>query len=203
VPRSRRRGIEPRVAGVLVLVVGPSGAGKDTMIDCARQALAGDPRFRFIRRVITRPADAAGEAHEAVTEGEFAARSFALSWRAHGLCYGIPAEMAADLARGAVVVANISRTVIVEAARRFPARVIAVTAPAEVLAARLAARGREAASDAASRLARAVALPAGVPVETVANDSTLEMGVARFLAALSRAAAAARPGGTAPLLPPG
>src|SRR5258708_1339198 len=126
---------------MLVLVVGPSGAGKDTLLEAARRALADDPRFRFVRRVITRPADAGGEAHEAVTEEEFARRAFALQWQAHGLHYGIPAETI--VGGPVVVVANVSRTVVADAARRFPTRVIEVTAPVEVLAARLAARARE------------------------------------------------------------
>ena len=189
--------------GVLILVVGPSGAGKDALLAAAREAYAGEARFRFVRRAITRPAEAGGEPHEAVTEAVFATRGFALSWRAHGLAYGIPADIAADLAAGRVVVANVSRTVIAEAARRFPVRVIAVTAPPDVLAARLAARGREDAAGTARRLVRAVGLPAEVPIETMANDATLAEGVTRFLAALSRAAADAPPAGTAFPPPPG
>jgi phosphonate metabolism protein PhnN/1,5-bisphosphokinase (PRPP-forming) len=177
---------------MLVLVVGPSGAGKDTLLNAARRALAGDSRFRFVRRVITRPADAGGEDHEPVTEAAFMAREFALSWQAHGLRYGIPAEGADDVASGIVVVANVSRGVIADAAARFPVRVIEVTAPAQVLAERLAMRGRESASDVAARLARSVALPEGVMVETVMNDSTPEIGAERFLAALSRAASGVR-----------
>lgn len=173
-----------KTGGVLVLVVGPSGAGKDTLLDAARRALADDTRFRFARRVITRPADAGGEAHEAVTEEGFAARRFALSWEAHGLRYGIPAEIIDDLTQGCVVIANVSRGVIEAAARGFPVRVIEVTAPPSVLAARLAARGREASEQRAARLARHVALPEGVTVQTVVNDATPEEGVARFLAAL-------------------
>ena len=102
---------------MLICVVGPSGAGKDTLLDAARQALADDRRFRFVRRVITRPADAGGEAHEAVTEAEFAARDFALQWQAHGLSYGIPAAAINDVA---VAVANVSRTVIADAAVAVP-----------------------------------------------------------------------------------
>jgi phosphonate metabolism protein PhnN/1,5-bisphosphokinase (PRPP-forming) len=177
---------------MLVLVVGPSGAGKDTLLDAARRTLAGDARFRFARRVITRPAEAGGEAHEAVTDAEFATRDFALSWQAHGLRYGIPADIAEDLEAGRVVVANVSRGVIAKAAERFGVRVIEITAPPEVLAARLATRGRESAADVAARLARTVALPDGVPVETVMNDATVEAGAARFLAALNRVAEAAR-----------
>jgi ribose 1,5-bisphosphokinase len=176
---------------MLVLVVGPSGAGKDTLIEAARQALANDPRLHFVRRVITRPADAGGEAHEAVTADEFAARDFALRWQAHGLHYGVPATVIDDIARGVVVVANVSRTVIADAARRFPVRVIEVTAPADILAARLASRGRESAANAALRLSRSLTIPDHIRAETVMNDASVEEGVARFLAALNRAAAAA------------
>lgn len=178
---------------MLVLVVGPSGAGKDTLLDAVRRVLAGDPDVRFVRRVITRAAGSGGEAHEAVSETEFSARDFALHWAAHGLRYGIPADIADDLARGVTVVANVSRSIVAEAAQRFPVRVIAVTAPSDVLAARLAARGREAKADVAARLSRRAVLPEGVVVETVINDATPEVGAERFLAALRRA----RSGGAA------
>lgn len=170
---------------MLVLVVGPSGAGKDTLLAAAREALAGDPRIRFVRRAITRPAEAGHEDHEPVTEADFARRDFALSWAAHGLRYGIPGDITDDLARGRIVVANVSRGVIATAAARFPARVVEVTAPPEVLAARLAGRGREDAADIAARLARQVPLPAGVPVRRVMNDGSLAAGIAAFLAALT------------------
>lgn len=166
---------------MLVLVVGPSGAGKDSLLNAARDVFRGDPAIHFARRVITRPADPHGENHEPVTDAEFATRDFALSWSAHGLRYGVATEA---LNMAPVVVVNVSRGVIAEAARRFPVRVIEVTAPAEILAARLAARGREAAGDMARRLARSVPIPVGVSVETVWNDATLAAGVERFIAAL-------------------
>jgi ribose 1,5-bisphosphokinase len=179
-------------AEMLVLVVGPSGAGKDTLLDAARSVLDGDKRFHFARRVITRPAGAGGEAHEAVTREEFIARRFALHWHAHGIDYGIPVEIERDLEAGRIVVASVSRGVIAEAASRYPVRVIEVTAPPAMLAERLAARSREDAADIARRLARDVPLPSGVPLESVSNDSTLTEGAARFLAALNRAAEDAR-----------
>jgi phosphonate metabolism protein PhnN/1,5-bisphosphokinase (PRPP-forming) len=181
---------------MLLPVVGPSGAGKDTLLDAARARLAGDPRFAFARRVITRPAGAGGEDHLPATREAFlAARDrgdFALWWEAHGLLYGIPREMEAALAAGRVVLANLSRTVLAEAAARYPTRILLVTAPPELRAARLAARGREAAEDIAARLAREAPLPPGLPVEEVANDTTPEEGFGRLMAALSRAAADAR-----------
>lgn len=170
---------------MLVLVVGPSGAGKDTLLAAAREALAGHPRIRFVRRAITRPAEAGHEDHEPVTEADFARREFALSWEAHGLHYGIAAGIGDDLAGGRTVVANVSRGIIATAAARFPTRVVEVTARPEILAARLAGRGREDAADIAARLARQVPLPAGVPVRRVINDGPLTEGVAAFLAALT------------------
>lgn len=173
---------------MLVLVVGPSGAGKDTLLAGARAALAGEPRIRFVRRAITRPAGAGGEAHTPVTPAAFArtraAGGYALAWEAHGLGYGIPADIATDLAAGSVVVANASRTVIAEAAARMPVLVLEITAPPEVLAARLAARGREDAAGMAERLSRQVPIPAGVPVRRVVNDSAVASAVAAVVAIL-------------------
>jgi ribose 1,5-bisphosphokinase len=173
-------------AGLLVLVVGPSGGGKDTLLAAAQAALVGDPRVRFVRRVITRTAAAGGEAHEPVTEQEFAARHFALSWWAHGLAYGIPADIEDDITAGRIVVANASRTIVTEAAKRFPVYVIEVYAPPSLLALRLAARGREDATGVVRRVARSVSLPAAVPACRVLNDATPMEGASRFLAALSR-----------------
>ena len=181
---------------MLVAVVGPSGAGKDTLMGLARARLEGDARFRFVQRSITRPAEAGGEAHRALSvaafEAERTAGAFALWWGAHGLFYGIPRDIEADLAARRVVVANLSRGALAEAAGRYPLRVLNITAPLAVLAARLAARGRETAEDIAARLAREAALPAGLDVATVSNDATPEDGAARIVAELSRAAADAR-----------
>jgi phosphonate metabolism protein PhnN/1,5-bisphosphokinase (PRPP-forming) len=180
---------------VLVAVVGPSGAGKDTLMAGARARLAGDPQIRFARRVITRPAEAGGEDHLPMTEEEFGrlrdAGGFALCWQAHGLSYGIPAQAAAEIARGIVVVANLSRAVLRDAAARFPLTVLEITAPPAVLAARLAARGRETAEDVARRLAREAPLPHGLAVQRVLNDGPVAEGIAQVIAMLRRAADAA------------
>lgn len=179
---------------MLFLIVGPSGAGKDTLLDAARRELAGDPRFRFARRDITRPREAGGEQHNPIDAATFAshraAGAYALQWEAHGLGYGIPADIATDLQAGRVVVASVSRGVIEDAARRFPVRVLEITAPAGLLAQRLAARGREGAADIAARLARIVPLPGSIDAVTIVNDGTPEQGAARVLAELRRATAA-------------
>lgn len=164
-------------------IVGPSGAGKDTLM---AGALRARPDLHLVRRTITRPEAAGGEEFEGVTDAEFAARKargdFALDWQAHGLCYGLPW---AEFNRPGHVVFNGSRGALLAARSVFPdLRVILVTAPPEVLAARLAQRGREPLEDIAARLARAdFALPPGIAATTVMNDGTAEQGIARLLAA--------------------
>ena len=181
---------------MLIAVVGPSGAGKDTLMAGARAALAQDARFRFVRRAITRPAEAGGEDHEALTEAAFITRrdtsAFALYWQAHGLHYGIPRNIEEDMAARRVVIANLSRSVLPEANARYRLRVLNIIAPMKVLAARLAARGRETATDIAARLARDVVMPDGLDIEPVMNDADVAVGVARVLAALNRAASDAQ-----------
>lgn len=147
-------------AGMLVLVVGPSGAGKDSVMQEAKQILSGDGRYVFASRCITRPAEAGGEVHIPLEPSEFDAREqaggFLLSWRAHGLAYGLDAALGADLAQGRVVVANVSRGVVDQARRMFPGRVrvVVITAPKDVLAERLALRGRETQEEISERLER-------------------------------------------------
>lgn len=178
-------------AGTLFLVVGPSGVGKDTLLDGARARLSGDPRFLFARRVITRAADAGGEDHEAVTPEEFARRKaasgFLLTWTAHGLDYGLPAVLSDALAEGRTVVANGSRATIAELARLVPhLTVVEITAPPEAVAARLRARGREDEAQVAERIARTVpAMPDGVDVVRIVNDADVATGIGRLVAALS------------------
>lgn len=175
------------MAGRVFAVVGPSGAGKDTLIGAARVAR---PDLYVARRVITRPEEAGGEPFEGVAEAEFAARAavgaFALSWQAHGLRYGIPAAIDDALQEGRDVIFNGSRAMLGEAWLAYPnLTVIHVTASIPVLAARLAARGRESREDIARRLARAsYEVPYGIPIRVVENDGPLDRAVEAFLAAL-------------------
>lgn len=168
----------------LFAIVGPSGAGKDTLL---AGALVARPDLRLVRRVITRPTEAGGEDFEGVSDAEFVRRkragAFALDWQAHGLSYGIPA---AQIDPAHDVLFNGSRAALPDALARFPGLVvIVVTAPVQVLAERLAARGRETACDVAARLQRAgYEVPGGSAVRHVVNDGTVAEGVARLLGAL-------------------
>jgi ribose 1,5-bisphosphokinase len=180
----------PSTTGALVLVVGPSGAGKDSVIAGAASQLHGDPSFVFARRSITRPPDSGGEAHVALSSAAFAAArergAFLLHWQAHGLDYGLSIALAAELAAGRIVIANVSRTVIGAARTHLaPARVVQILASREVLAARLALRGRESAADIGRRLERAAAeLEPAADVTTIMNDGALEHAIGRFVVVL-------------------
>jgi ribose 1,5-bisphosphokinase len=174
--------------GRLVLVVGPSGAGKDTLIDLARAALADDASVVFARRVVTRAAS--GEPHDTMDAEAFdnAARAgaFALAWHAHDLRYGIPASIDAHIRSGRTVVCNVSRTIIEEARARYAeVLVVLVTAPPEVLAARLEARARGSDGDLARRLARAEGFAAPAADCVIANVDTPEAGAAILMAAIA------------------
>jgi ribose 1,5-bisphosphokinase len=171
--------------GLFVAVVGPSGAGKDALIRGLAARMSEADGFHCPRRVVTRRADPF-EDHETLDESAFlAARSrgrFALSWAAHGLYYGVPNEVDARLAEGAVVVCNLSRSVVAQARRRYEnSFVVLVTARPETLAARLAARGRESAEGRRERFDRAFAEETAIaPDAVVDNDGALDDAVARF-----------------------
>jgi ribose 1,5-bisphosphokinase len=159
--------------GRLILVVGPSGAGKDTLLGLARTALADDSRIVFQRRVVTREASSSEDNDEMSPEIFRQARmrgDFAVHWEAHGHCYGLPRAIDDEIGAGRTVVANVSRAV-VDAMRRTYAdvTVVSVTAPPEVLAERLAARARGSDGRLADRLARAVDAVETVPDVTISN----------------------------------
>ncbi len=177
-------------AGIFFAVAGPSGAGKDTLMRLAEQQLQDDDRFVFPRRVITRPAHAASEEHIPVSPEDFAAQNergaFVLTWKAHGLSYGIPLEVQDALSAGRNVVANISRGAIADAMHAFDrVCVLRVTASPDSLAERLTGRGREGAQAVRQRLNRQAAeLPAGCDLIEIDNSSSPEEGARLFVTAL-------------------
>ena len=172
--------------GLFVAVVGASGAGKDSIIAGARRQLARDPRIEFVRRVITRAPDPDGENHLAVTPEEFhqmaAFHRFALQWEAHGLSYAIPSTAFDAVDHGLVAVANLSRRSLPElAVAGLPYLIVEIVTAPDILAQRLAARGRESADDIRARLSREAAVPAGLNVTRLANDGALSDAISDFV----------------------
>jgi ribose 1,5-bisphosphokinase len=178
------------MAGMLVLVVGPSGAGKDTLIASAAERLIDDRRFIFPRRMITRKPDGATENHIAITRQEFDERvadnDFTLAWRAHGLGYVLPKDVARYVATGKIAVCNGSRHVVAEALRKYPTcTIVVVDASRAVRARRLASRGRESLDEINARLEREGAdIPDGAPMVRIDNSGHLAESVDAFCQAL-------------------
>jgi ribose 1,5-bisphosphokinase len=176
--------------GRLVAVAGPSGAGKDTLLKFARTLLIGDPNVVFPRRVVTREPSAA-EDHDALSEADFAAAvaagDFAFWWCAHGLNYAVCIAVDDDIRVGKTVVCNVSRAVIAELRCRYAdVRVVLVTAPADVLAARLAARGRATDGVLATRLARSAPAQSELaPDVVIENAGDVQNGGEKLIAAIS------------------
>ncbi|SFV38378.1 ribose 1,5-bisphosphokinase [Devosia crocina] len=179
-----------RPPGLLVLVVGPSGVGKDTLLSSTRQALDNDKRFSFVRRVGTRPADHDLEDHITLDAVEFAEAlandRLALSWQAHGYDYGLPISVDTDLALGRVVVANVARHAVGQAIAKYPTcRVVMITAEISRRAERLARLGRESRDQITSRLAReGGGLPADISPIVIDNSGSVGIGVTAFVMTL-------------------
>ncbi len=166
------------MSGAFIAVVGPSGSGKDSILENTRAALTERDGIVFPQRHITRPAGA-GEDHNPVSEGEFDAAKrrgeFALTWQAHGLAYGIPAHVFDVVEAGGLVVANVSRGVLKQLPGLFTnVHVARITVPDNVRHARILARGREDRTAAAARVARPDPAP-DHPIDLeIVNDGTLD-----------------------------
>lgn len=157
-----RSGTFPIGGGTFVAVVGPSGAGKDSVMAYARERLSSEAGIHFVRRVITRPCDPSLEDHDTMSPTAFAsaqaAGAFALSWASHGLSYGIPVVVDVLVGSGKLAIANLSRAALPDLRARYANAVVAeITASPEVLGRRLALRGRETVEEIAARLKRTVA----------------------------------------------
>jgi ribose 1,5-bisphosphokinase len=164
--------------GRLVLVVGPSGAGKDTLLGLAKAACADDRNIVFARRTVTREASAFEDNAQVSLEAfrqALAQRAYALHWEAHGHCYALPRAIDDDIRAGHTLIANVSRTVIGAARRAYAdVAVVSITAPPQVLAERLAMRARGSDGKIEQRLGRTVDDAASAPDFTIMNVSSAE-----------------------------
>lgn len=175
------------MSGVFVAVVGASGAGKDSLINFARDCLAD--AVVVVRRVVTRAADGSTEDHDSLSPEAFAdavqAGQYALSWEAHGLCYGLPIALEEDLAAGRVVIANLSRAVLPGLLARYPnALVVEVTAEPQVIARRLVGRGRETGDDIVRRMERGANFRLPPSTVQIDNSGDLDLAGNRFVTLL-------------------
>ncbi|WP_158284767.1 phosphonate metabolism protein/1,5-bisphosphokinase (PRPP-forming) PhnN [Oricola cellulosilytica] len=185
---------EAEQPGVLVAVVGPSGAGKDSLLRYASERLEGDDRFLFVRRIVTRPADPASEDHVSVSEEAFVEAEtegrFAVAWRAHGHSYALSSEVLEYVEAGGIAVANCSRAALGRVRDRFRVlEIITVTARPQIIAARIASRGREDAAATARRVDRRIDdFPGRGDAIEIDNSGALETAGEEFTAVLLRLA---------------
>ncbi|MDR1546313.1 MAG: phosphonate metabolism protein/1,5-bisphosphokinase (PRPP-forming) PhnN [Deltaproteobacteria bacterium] len=170
---------------MLVYVMGPSGAGKNALLDAVRDVEG----VTVAVREVTRPAEP-GERSLSPAEYEeaLAAGRFVLHWRCHGLGYGLGRRELEPLKAGQIVVVNGSRAHLPQALKIFPdLQPVLIGCRPEELAARLKRRGREDEAGQAERLARAARrfeLPASPPTAFIDNSGPLEDAAAELRALL-------------------
>jgi ribose 1,5-bisphosphokinase len=172
--------------GRLILVVGPSGAGKDTLLGLAKAACGDHRNIVFPRRAITRQASAS-EDNEEVSAGMFEAAlardEYAMHWEAHGHRYALSRAIDDEIRAGHTVVANVSRTIIAAMRRAYvEVVVISITAPPNVLAERLAMRSRSSDGNIEHRLGRTV--DEAAPDVTIVNTGSADFHARQLVRAI-------------------
>jgi ribose 1,5-bisphosphokinase len=170
--------------GRLFYIIGPSGAGKDSLISYARNRMNGESFVVFAHRYITRPPLPDGENHVALSEKEFMERLtngfFAMHWQSHGYHYGIGIEVNIWLSERCHVVVNGSRAYLPEVLDRYPqSKVLLIDVSEAELKRRLQKRGRENAAKIQSRLSRNRQFSAKIidnlpNITVIQNDGSLE-----------------------------
>lgn len=177
--------------GRLIVVVGASGAGKDSVIRAAQKHFKDNPKIAFVRRIITRECNPAAEVHDSVSEDEFkqsqARGDFSVWWHANGLYYGLPATVHTDIEKGRLLIANGSRGALTDIRSQFSNLLVVhvVTSP-EALAKRLERRSRENAEEIDRRLQRnrTIAPLRGDDVVTIDNSGERHVAIDEFIALL-------------------
>jgi ribose 1,5-bisphosphokinase len=166
----------------LIYVMGPSGAGKDSVLQGLRDTWADLPTAHWARRTITRATQPDGEAHESVTQQEFdnldQEGAFAMAWQANGLAYGIRREELKPLSTGHCVFVNGSRAYLSQVLQQWPTlTVVHINASADVLLQRLNSRNRESVQDISERMSRRIAIDLPLDAISIVNDGSLQEAV--------------------------
>lgn len=179
--------------GRLFYIMGPSGAGKDTLLRGCRERTAEVPGLLVAHRYITRTPDGGTEHHVWLSDAEFEQRvnlgAFAMHWSANGFRYGIGREIDLWLAGGSPVLVNGSRGYLDAARARYGSTLIPVliTVDPDRLQRRLLLRGRESPQDIEARIRRARTLAQQLPTDclVVENNDSAEEAISRLLAVVA------------------
>lgn len=172
----------------ILLVTGPSGAGKDSLLSIARDHYRDNSRMHFANRYVTRRPDE-NEQNYFVEQAAFLLLRghgyFVSHWQAHGNLYGVPKTELNGCVKDRVTVVSISRTKIADFERQFE-RVVTlnITVPPEVLRKRLQARKREDCTAIDKRLRRNTLSVHARQTVRFDNSEELSISGTRFLALL-------------------
>ena len=175
------------MSGRLFTILGPSGSGKDSLLNELRVRA---PHIKIVKRYITRPTESGGEDHyylcPRIFDRHMAEGEFLFTWRAHGLSYGIPISCLDYIRAGQDVVFNGSRAALEEMKLIFPAlQVIWISVSIEMLAERLRQRGRESEEQILERLKRKAPTPPQHAI-IINNDGTIDQAAEALKACFSR-----------------
>jgi len=178
------------MSGRLFTILGPSGSGKDSLLNELRIRA---PHIKIVKRYITRPTESGGEDHyylcPQIFDRYMAEGKFLFTWHAHGLSYGIPISCLDYIRAGQDVVFNGSRAALEEMKLIFPAlQVIWISVSIEMLAERLRQRGRESEEQILERLNRKVSKPPQNAI-IINNDGTIDQAAEALKTCFNRPAA--------------
>jgi phosphonate metabolism protein PhnN/1,5-bisphosphokinase (PRPP-forming) len=182
--------------GRLFFIVGPSGVGKDSLLQWVKNQLPDDAGPVFAGRSITRAAHAS-EAHEPMTQEAFLqaaqAGHFSMRWQANDTHYGIRRGIEAELKAGRDVIVNGSREYIPQLRQLFPdVQILWIAADAAMIRQRIEGRSRETGAALEKRLLRATEFTAqeadgdGNGVIHIDNSGPLEIAGRRLLEIFQR-----------------
>lgn len=169
-----------RPPGTVFVIVGPSGSGKDTVINWLRTELKERNDIMFVRRIVTRTPDDDHEDHDSMEIEQFINEQnrgkFAVSWQAHDLHYAIPASVRDHLNKGGLAILNGARRALGELETAFEeVQIIHLSVDPSILAQRLSNRGRSSDTNLTDRLAQhKLEFQAKTPIIHVANDGPVE-----------------------------
>lgn len=166
--------------GTVFVIVGPSGSGKDTLINWLRAELQDRSEILFVRRIVTRPSDNDHEDHDTLELAQFLsaqkAGAFATSWQAHDLHYAIPASAKDHVDQGGFAILNGARRALGQLEAAFARlQIIHLDVNPSVLAKRLGNRGRNSDTNLSTRLAQqTLDFQAKTPIIHVANNGPVD-----------------------------
>jgi len=170
----------------IILIVGPSGVGKDTLLRYAKEKLS--TKYNFVERYITRKPDS-NESNFYIDEYAFEILKhnsyFISSWNAHENSYGIAKKFILN----GVNIVSISRSKIKDFEKNYDSvYTINISISKESLKERLLLRGRENIDEIEKRLSRTYSKIDATNLIEFDNSTSLDESKKRFYKLLTNIA---------------